>query len=86
MKCMQLKMCITCWPLLLATLHIWLCGACCAALSVTKPLSSLAGINSSPACFLGPQHILATLQERKLQLYSFDGVKQREWVMDSVIR
>ena len=32
------------------------------------------------------QHILATLQERKLQLYSFDGVKQREWVMDSVIR
>ncbi len=25
-------------------------------------------------------------QERKLQLYGFDGVKEREWVLDSVIR
>lgn len=25
-------------------------------------------------------------QEKKLQLYSFDGVKEREWVLDSVIR
>lgn len=25
-------------------------------------------------------------QERKLQLYSFDGVKEREWVLESVIR
>ena len=26
------------------------------------------------------------LQERKLQLYGFDGIKEREWVLDSVIR
>lgn len=26
------------------------------------------------------------LQDRKLQLYSFQGIKTREWVMDSVIR
>jgi intraflagellar transport protein 122 len=25
-------------------------------------------------------------QEKKLQLYSFEGVKEREWVMESVIR
>ena len=25
-------------------------------------------------------------QERKLQLYGFEGVKEREWVLDSVIR
>lgn len=25
-------------------------------------------------------------QEKKLQLYSFEGVKEREWVLDSVIR
>ena len=25
-------------------------------------------------------------QERKLQLYGFDGTKEREWVLDSVIR
>ncbi len=25
-------------------------------------------------------------QEKKLQLYNFDGVKEREWVLDSVIR
>ena len=26
------------------------------------------------------------LQEKKLQLYSFEGVKEREWVLESVIR
>ena len=26
------------------------------------------------------------VQEKKLQLYSFEGVKEREWVLDSVIR
>jgi len=26
------------------------------------------------------------MQDRKLQLYSFEGVKTREWVMDSIIR
>lgn len=26
------------------------------------------------------------LQEKKLQLYNFEGVKEREWVLDSVIR
>jgi hypothetical protein len=26
------------------------------------------------------------LQERKLQLLTFDGDKEREWVLDSVIR
>lgn len=25
-------------------------------------------------------------QERKLQLYAFDGVKEREWVLDAIIR
>lgn len=25
-------------------------------------------------------------QEKKLQLYSFEGQKEREWVLDSVIR
>lgn len=25
-------------------------------------------------------------QERKLQLYGFNGVKEREWVLDSIIR
>ena len=26
------------------------------------------------------------IQERKLQLYGFDGCKEREWVLDSMIR
>ncbi len=30
--------------------------------------------------------LVSDLQEKKLQLYSFDGVKEREWVLDSVIR
>lgn len=25
-------------------------------------------------------------QERKLQLYGFDGIKEREWVLESIIR
>ncbi|KAL0036626.1 hypothetical protein WJX79_003303 [Trebouxia sp. C0005] len=31
-------------------------------------------------------HHLTLCQDRKLQLYSFEGVKTREWVMDSIIR
>ncbi|KAL0031263.1 hypothetical protein WJX77_012099 [Trebouxia sp. C0004] len=31
-------------------------------------------------------HHLMLCQDRKLQLYSFEGVKTREWVMDSIIR
>ncbi|MEW5316653.1 MAG: hypothetical protein WDW38_008010 [Sanguina aurantia] len=31
-------------------------------------------------------HHVILCQEKKLQLYSFDGVKEREWVLDSVIR
>jgi len=30
--------------------------------------------------------VLHGMQDRKLQLYSFEGVKAREWVMDSIIR
>ena len=30
--------------------------------------------------------VLQCMQDRKLQLYSFEGVKTREWVMDSIIR
>jgi hypothetical protein len=37
------------------------------------------------ACARTPS-LLLFCQERKLQLYSFDGVKEREWVLDSVIR
>ncbi|KXZ55139.1 hypothetical protein GPECTOR_3g29 [Gonium pectorale] len=31
-------------------------------------------------------HHVILCQEKKLQLYNFDGVKEREWVLDSVIR
>ena len=31
-------------------------------------------------------HNVILCQERKLQLYGFDGVKEREWVLDSIIR
>ena len=40
------------------------------------------------ACMLmnDTRAVMHCMQDRKLQLYSFQGVKTREWVMDSVIR
>lgn len=31
-------------------------------------------------------HHVILCQEKKLQLYAFDSTKEREWVLDSVIR
>jgi len=51
------------------------CGTCWELLN--RPVAAL---------LLPTPDVMQFLQDRKLQLYSFEGVKTREWVMDSIIR
>lgn len=51
-------------------------------------LQSATKINQKLECNLlvVTSHHVILCQEKKLQLYAFDSTKEREWILDSVIR
>lgn len=50
-----------------------------------KPLSRFKGKLDCNLLVVTSEHLILCL-ERKLQLYNFEGIKQREWILESVIR
>lgn len=52
-------------------------------LRINKPLQS-GLLVSCQSCSCGPT--FPSLQEKRLQCLSFTGVKEKEWVMESLIR